>query len=189
MKRFITLVALVVLAACSPAAKVTKMPVNAVQAKLVDMESPPFVFGNGPPGMEDMGGPKFALEEQKPNALVWVVSQEGTAFLKFQADLTAVDPQSTSIAVKVSGATPEIQANIDKQPQIANLYLLAVTERIEATLEDRAFEMSRLNPAIAAATAANMGKINANFDEAAKNFKDRDRENMLKAYEKAGFSR
>jgi hypothetical protein len=160
---FMAIAAAAVMTACTQQAG-TVYPVNIDEARriLTGVCLPPLVFGSQPPDCE--------ARAIGASEIAWVARQRGVEIFRYVATLKDEGNGSTRVAVALNGAESGPAGNVAQRLKdnrtIRNLYLVAMEERISSALERRQFEMARIYPAMAAATAANMSSINASVDEA-----------------------
>jgi len=174
----IAVLAIALLTACSQQSGfVAKVPIAKARQILLATGLPPQVFGTEPPDWEVRDG---------ESDVTWVIKRNDTELFHYTAHLTEADQDATRVDVELVGAESSDGANAAKglaeHPEIRNMYLVAINERIASALEQRPFEIARVYPALAAATAANMSSIQASADQAAAASQKMDRENMEKAY-------
>src|SRR5215510_12480931 len=125
-------------------ATVYKMPVGRVHELLKSSGLPDYVFGLGEPK-------KFDVNARDPRKIVWIVKDGGQEAMRFAALLSPVDAGSTEVRVEISGPA-DVQRRLSENRTIRHLYVLAIKERISATLEGRDFSMLGLIPATVVAT-------------------------------------
>jgi hypothetical protein len=148
---------------------------------------PPLVFGSNEP--------EVAVRAEGPSRIVWILHKDGAEMMRYVALLSPEGETSTRISLDLIGATQgPFRHTGDRLAQnvtIRNLYLVAMEERIASALERRPFDQTKILPAMAAATAANIGRISEDVDRIAEADRRRQRENIERAYrdEAAGISR
>ena len=166
MRRTILLVLLpaILLAACSQE-KGTVYSVAPDKARqiLSKTDLPP-VFGSNAPSVQ--------VQANKPSEVIWIVSNNGSEIMRYTARLSAVGEGKTHIGLELRGSQGTSIGDVEKRftenPSVRNLYLVAMQEKIASSVEGRALDMSKIYPALGAATVANMGNIRKSADEAAK---------------------
>lgn len=178
---------IIYLLATSPnsAGAVYRVPIAQARQDLAKTELPP-VFGSA------------ALDVQvRPNGdsqVVWIVRRAGEELFRYTAELKAEGDGATRVKLKLEGAqgrTENFAKNLAEKPQIRDMYIVAMEERVAATLERRPFDMARIYPALSAAMVSNMGNIQASVDEVHAAEQKRNRNAIEKAYrdEAAGLRR
>jgi hypothetical protein len=128
-----------------------------------------------------LGGPKqFEVDARDPRKIVWIVKDGGHEAMRFAALLSPVDAGSTKVRIEVNGPTSgpyvEVERRLSKYRAIRHLYLLAMKERVAATLEGREFSIVTLIPAatiavlsyVVAMATANVQKTPETQDAASK---------------------
>src|SRR5262245_58031322 len=158
----------------------TVYPVKIDEARrvLTSVCLPPLVFGSQPPDCEarNVGASEIA----------WVARQKGVEIFRYVATLKDEGNGSTRVALALQGAESGPAGNVAQKLKdnrtIRNLYVVAMEERISSALQRRQFDMSRIYPAMAAASAANMSSIKASVDEAHAASQKLEREAIRKAY-------
>jgi len=162
--------------------------VSIAQARqaLTRAELPPLVFGSEPPDVQ--------VRDTGNSQIVWIARREGEELFRYTAQLKAEGDGATRVKVKLEGAqgrTVNFAQKLAEHPEIRNMYLIAMEEQVAATLERRPFEITRVYPAMTAATVANMGALRSSLDQAAAASEQAARKNIEKAYrdEAAGLRR
>lgn len=161
-----------------------RVPIAQARQSLAKAELPP-VFGSQ------------ELDTQVRNGdsqVVWIVSTKGEELFRYTAELKAEGDGATRVKVKLDGAqgrTVNYAKNLAEKPEIRDVYIVAMEERVASTLERRAFDMARVYPALSAAVVSNMGNIQASLDEVHAAEQKRNRNAIEKAYrdEAAGMRR
>jgi hypothetical protein len=99
---------------------------------------------------------QFDMDSRDPRKLVWIVKDGGKEAMRFAALLSPVDAGSTEVRVEVSGPTSgpfgDVQRRLSEYRTIRHLYVIAMKERVAATLEGRKFSFVPLIPATTLAT-------------------------------------
>jgi len=135
-----------------------RVPIAQARQDLAKAELPP-VFGSA------------ALDAQvrkEDSQVVWIVRRAGEEIFRYTAELKAEGDGATRVKLKLEGAqgrTENFAKNLAEKPQIRDMYIVAMEERIASTLERRPFDMARIYPALSAAMVSNMGNIQASVDE------------------------
>jgi hypothetical protein len=158
------------LAACSQdRSAVVPMPLDRARKILSKTDLPP-VFGSNAPGVEMLN---------RPTEITWIVRNDGSEFMRYIATLSDAGEGRTRIVLELKGAKAGRAGNVEQRfaenPSIKNLYLVAMEERIASTMQGRPLDMTKIYPALATATVANLGNIRKSLDEAAKASEDLDR--------------
>lgn len=124
----------------------------------------PPVFGSNPVIAQ--------TQSNKPSEVVWIVSSNGIELMRYTATLAEAGQDKTRVAVELKGSKGGSIGDVEKRfaenPAIKNLYLVAMKEKIAASIEKRDMDMSRINAAMGAAVMGNIGNIRRSVDEAAK---------------------
>lgn len=130
-------------------AAVYKVPVAQAHQLLESAGLPDYVLGLGEQK-------KFDVDSRDPRKIVWIVKDGGQEAMRFAALLSPVDAGSTEVRVEVSGPTSgpfgDVQRRLSEYRTIRHLYVLAMKERVAATLEGREFSFVTLIPATTIAT-------------------------------------
>ena len=156
-----------------------KQPITAVRAKLAMAEAPPLVLGSE-------SGKRFKLGQSDSQSVVWIVEEYGKEALRFIAHLTPVGADATEVRVDVSGPTSgtfgDVQRRLSEYRSIRHMYIIAMKERVAATLGDRMYNWAVVAPTVAFATIANLTALSSQMDSAGEAFRQKDREAIRKAY-------
>jgi hypothetical protein len=187
-RTFIAVAAAAFMTACTQQAG-TVYPVKIDEARRVLTSTcfPSVVFGSQAPDCE--------ARAVGASEIAWIARQRGGEIFRYVAKLSDEGNGSTRVAVTLKGAESGPAGNVaqklSENRAIRNLYVVAMQEQIASALERRQFDMSRIYPAMAAATAANMSSIRASVDEAHAASQKLAREAIQKAYrdEAAGVRR
>jgi hypothetical protein len=173
--------------ACMQAGTVYPVKIDEARRILTSTCFPPLVFGSQTPDCE--------VRAVGASEIAWVALREGGEIFRYVATLSDEGNGRTRVAVALKGADSGPAGNVAQKLSdnrtIHNLYLVAMEERISSALERRPFEISRIYPALAAASAANMGSLRASVDAAHAASQQAAREAIEKAYrdEAAGVRR
>jgi hypothetical protein len=165
-----------------------KQPISAVRAKLETVEAPPLVFGSE-------HNKRFKLVQGDSQRVVWIVEDGGKEALRFTARLTPVRADATEVRIDVSGPTSgafgDVQRRLSEYRSVRHMYVIAMKERVAATLGDRPYNWAVVAPTVAFATMANLTGLSAQMDSAGQAFRQQDREAIRKAsaHEAAGQGR
>ena len=129
-------------------AEVFDLPVAQAHDLLKSAALPDYVLGDEPK--------TFDVDSSDPGKIVWIVKERGKEAMRFAALLSPVGADSTRVSVEVSGPTSgpfgDVQSRLSEYPTIHHLYVMAMKERVAATLEGRDFSMIGLIPAATVAT-------------------------------------
>jgi hypothetical protein len=124
------------------------MPVAKARELLKSAELPDYVLGSEPK--------TFDVDTRDPGKIVWIVKDGGREAMRFTALLSPVDAASTKVRVEVTGPTSgpfgDVQRRLRDYRTIRHLCVMAMKERVAATLERRDFNFSAVMPATALAT-------------------------------------
>jgi hypothetical protein len=146
------------------------VPIDRARQILSKTDLPP-VFGSNPVSVQ--------IQANKPSEVIWIVSNNGSELMRYTATLGAAGEGKTRIGLELKGSkngpTGDVEKRFAENPSVKNLYLVAMKEKIASSIEGRALDMSRIYPALGAATVANIGNIRKSVDEAAKASEELDR--------------
>src|SRR5215467_11245769 len=117
----------------------------------------------------------FDVDPHDPRKIVWIVKEGGQEAMRFAALLSPVDAGSTEVRVEIGGPA-DVQRRLSENRTIRHLYVLAIKERIAATLEGRDFSMLGLIPATVVATVTTVVKMALSHDPKAAAMEDAERE-------------
>jgi len=127
---------------------VYNMSVAQAHELLKSASLPDYVLGSEPK--------TFDVDSRDPRKIVWIVKDSGNEAMRFAALLSPVDAGSTEVRVEVSGPTSgafgDMQRRLSEYRTIRHLYVIAMKERVAATLERRKFSFVTLIPAATLAT-------------------------------------
>jgi hypothetical protein len=141
-------------------ADVYKLPLAEVHQLLESAPLPDHVLGSEPKTL--------VMETRDPRKIVWVVKQGGQEAMRFTALLSPVDAGSTKVRVEVSGPTSgpfgDVQRRLSQYSAIRHLYVMAMKERVAATLEGREFSIVTLIPAATVAVVSYVVALAASND-------------------------
>jgi hypothetical protein len=176
---FIAVAAAVFMTACTQqAGTVYRVKIDDARRTLTSVCLPPLVFGSQPPDCE--------ARAVGASEIAWVARQRGVEIFRYVATLSDAGDGKTRVAVTLKGAESGPAGNVARKLKdnrtIRHLYVVAMEERISSALEERQFDMSRIYPAMAAASAANMSSIRASVDEAHAASQQLEREAIRRAY-------
>ena len=129
-------------------AEVFNVPVTQAHDLLKSAALPDYVLGDEPK--------TFDVDSRDPRKIVWIVKDGGEEAMRFAALLSPVNADSTQVSVEVSGPTSgafgDVLRRLSEYPTIRHLYVMAMRERVAATLEGREFSVVTLIPAATIAT-------------------------------------
>ena len=166
-------------------ADVYKVSVAQAHELLKSAPLPDYVLGSEPK--------TFDVDSRDRRKIVWIVKDGGNEAMRFAALLSPVGTGSTEVRVEVSGPTSgpfgDVQRRLSEYRTIRHLYVIAMKERVAATLEGREFRFVTLMPATTLATlsalvglAASNDPKTAAMQDAAR--LDRERQNIERAYKR-----
>lgn len=151
-----------------------------LRATLLDTDAPLQVLGSQ--------AVDWKTASQGDDTVVWKVLGAGDdELIRFAAKLVPVDG-GTRVDVEVLAPETKNKEQVTKRlaenDSVRALYHVAMTEEIDAKLENRGFDFTRISGALARATAANMGTIRKSLDEVGEADRKRSRENVDRAYKR-----
>ena len=164
-------------------AEVYNMPVAQAHNLLRSADLPDYVLGSEPK--------KFDVDSRDPRKIVWIVKDDGREAMRFAALLSPVDAGSTEVRVEISGPTSgpfgDVQRRLSEYRTIRHLYVMAMKERVAATLEGREFSFVPWIPAATIATLSAVFRLAASNDQKTAAMQDaarleRERQNLERAY-------
>jgi hypothetical protein len=172
----LAVISLALLGGCA-SGKVYDLPIDEARAILESTPLPPMVFGSETP--------QFSMKAS-PTQVIWIIERDGAEVMHYTATLSSEGAKSTRVSIELKGATEGRFGDVDKglagNGTIKGLYMVAIDEEISSALQHRAFDMTKLYPALTAATVANMSKLSASADAAAAASEAEARANIEKAY-------
>jgi hypothetical protein len=166
-------------------ADVYKVPVARAHELLKSAPLPDYVLGSEPK--------EFDVDARDRRKIVWIVKDGGNEAMRFAALLSPVDAGSTEVRVDVSGPTSgpfgDVQRRLSEYRTIRHLYVMAMKERVAATLEGREFSFVTLMPATTVATLSAVVRLAASNDPKTAAMQDaarleRERQNIERAYKR-----
>jgi hypothetical protein len=168
------------LAACGDG-KSYPISANDVTNKLLASKPPMFVFGSS--------GANVMVTQGAGGAVRWTVLQSGKQVMRLVATITPDGDNASSVAVSVeppdNDAKTAIGKNLAENPAIVNLYRSAMVEQIDARLNNREFDMSKIRGQMAAAAIATMPKIQQSAMQAAQDSSEMERDMRQRAADEA----
>ena len=133
-------------------ADVFHLPVDRAHDLLKSAGLPDYFLGDEPK--------EFDVDSSDPSKIVWIVKDGGKEAMRFAALLSPVNADSTQVSVEVSGPTSgpfgDVQRRLSEYPTIHHLYVMAMKERVAATLQGREFSIVGLIPAATIATLSSV---------------------------------
>ena len=164
-------------------ADIYKVPVAQAHKLLETAGLPDRVLGSEPK--------TFDVDASDPRKIVWIVKDGGQEAMRFAALLSPVDAGSTEVRIEVSGPTSgpfgNMQRRLSEYRTIRHLYVMAMKERVAATLQGREFSFVTLIPAATAATLSAVVGLAASDDQKTAAVRDaarldHERQNLERAY-------
>src|SRR5882724_12722187 len=164
-------------------AEVFSLPMGQAHDLLKSAALPDYVLGDEPK--------TFDVDSGDPGKIVWIVKDGGKEAMRFAALLSPVDAGSTKVRIEVSGPTSgpfgDVQRRLSEYRTIRHLYVMAMKERVAATLEGREFSFVTLIPAATVATLSAVVRLAASNDQKTAAMQDaarsdRERQNIERAY-------
>jgi hypothetical protein len=164
-------------------AAVYKVPVAQAHELLKSAGLPDHVLGSEPK--------TFDVDSRDPRKIVWIVKDGGKEAMRFAALLSPVNAGSTEVRVEVSGPTSgpfgDVQRRLAEYPTIRHLYVMAIKERVAATLEGREFSVITVIPATTIATLSRVVGLAVSKDQKTAAMQEdarleRERQNIERAY-------
>ena len=125
------------------------------------------------------------VRDNGKSQIVWIAHRDNEELFRYIAELTVEGDSATRVKLKLEGAqgrTVNFAKRLAAKPEIRDMYIVAMEERVAATLERRPFDMARIYPAMSAAAVSNMGNLQASVDQAAEASNREARQNIEKAY-------
>ena len=152
---------------------VAERPMSEVHSLLAAADELPPVFGTDEPDLR--------MDKADPNAVAWILSVKNQEIMRFVATLAPEGERRTSIDLKVQ-ASPKFEKRLDDNAAVRDFYLAAMREQVASTLEGRPFDLTHTYPQMQKAIAANIGNFAASAEAAAEASRNRERENIERAY-------
>lgn len=143
---------------------------------LLRTDLPP-VFGSASPSVRSWAS--------KPTEVTWVVSRNGDDLMRYVATLSEDGKEKTRVKLELKGSK-DVEKRFADNSSIKNLYLVAMREKIASSLEGRALDMTKIYPALAVASIANMSNMQKSLDEAVKASEELDRNHSRSVARKPG---
>lgn len=164
-------------------AAVYKVPVAQAHELLKSAGLPDRVFGSEPKGLD--------VDSRDARKIVWIVKDGGREAMRFAALLSPINAGSTEVRLEVSGPTSgpfgDMQRRLTEYRSIRHLYIMAMKERVAATLEGREFRFVTVIPATTIATLSAVFRMAWSNDRKTVAMQDaarldRERQNIERAY-------
>lgn len=150
-----------------------------VTSKLLATKPPMFVFASS--------GANVMVTQGDGGAVRWTVLQGGKQVMRLVATVTPDGDSASNVAVSLeppmNDANAAIGKNLADNPAIGKLYTSAMVEQIDARLNNREFDMSKIQPEMVA--VATMPKIQRSAMQAAQNSANMDRDARQRAADEA----
>jgi hypothetical protein len=116
--------------------------------------------------------PRVQAQSNKPTEVILVVNNNGSEMMRYTATLTEAGQGKTRIALELKGSKGGPAGDVEKRflahPNVRNLYLVAMKEKISSQIEGRPLDMAKINAALGGGLIGHMGDIHRSADEAAK---------------------
>ena len=117
----------------------------------------------------------------------WLILDErGTELIRFWAKSTDEGPASTRVEVGLDPPQGKhhdrVVKGMESHAAIVGFYETAMTEQIDAALENRPFEFTRIAGSLGGAMVSSMSEMSSGLDEAVAESNRRDKDNMDRAY-------
>lgn len=173
--------AMLLTACSSKPGEVYPLAANEVRTRLQSVQVPMFMFGTAATMDES---PSAVLES--PDKVSWRIASKGEELMRYVAAIEPVDAGQTRVTVTLLPGNPRVEQGIKDNPDIAKLYVVAMTEAVDAGIEQREFQMSAIGPATLQAAKSRMGEINAQFDREIEENRKKSQDNLERAYKQQG---
>lgn len=139
------------LAGCDEPDDVYPRPQAEVHALLRTVEVPLYMFGNS-------ADTDVVVDGSDPAKIVWKVTADDYHLMKFTASLATDGEGKTRVLVDVEGSRDgkwgDVEARLRKVTEIRQFYLVSMTEAVDSTLEERAYDLFATYPQMMRATAS-----------------------------------
>lgn len=103
---------------------------------------------------------RLALRSRGPSLLRWDLMMDGKRAGEVRANLAAAD-SGTRVNVSFKFAEGDGMLGLEDDPLVNDIARIAMEEKVDSTLEGRAFDKRRMQAKMAAMIAANPGKLAA----------------------------
>lgn len=150
-------------------------------ARLQAVQVPMFMFGTGG-AMADSP----AASVDGPNQVSWPIRQGSDELFRYVATIEPAGENQSSVRVSILPGNARVAQGLKDNPDIGELYEVAMIEAIDSTLEGREFSMAAIGPATMAAAQKRMGEINAKFDREIEQHRKKTQDNLERAYREQG---
>ncbi|WP_155799974.1 hypothetical protein [Porphyrobacter sp. AAP82] len=124
-----------------------------VEARLADMN-----FGAEVNGEGSDEAIRLALRSRGPSLLRWDVMVDGKRAGEVRANLAPADT-GTRVSVTFQFAEGDNMMGLEEDPLVNDIARIAMEEKVDSTLDGRAFDKRRMQARMAAMIAANPGKV------------------------------
>lgn len=170
------------LAACGGnSAEVYPIAAQDMAGRLQAVQVPMFMFGT-----EGAMADSPAASVDGPNQVSWPIRQGSEELFRYVATIEPAGENQSSVRVSILPGNARVAQGLKDNPDIGELYEIAMVEAIDSTLEGRAFSMAAIGPATVAAARNRMGEINARFDREIEQHRKQTQDNLERAYEQQG---
>ena len=163
LKVLFALLPAMLVAACTDSGTVYPVAMDRARTVLSRTDLPP-VFGSA--------APRAQTQSPKPTEVVWIVSTQDSEMMRYTATLSEAGQGKTRIALELKGSKGGPAGDVEKRflafPNVKNLYLVAMKEKIASQIEGRPMDMSKINASAGTGLIGHMGDIHRSADEAAK---------------------
>ena len=148
--------AAIAVAACKQQGEVYDRPPAEIRDLLRTVEVPLYMFGNST-------DTQVAVDSSDPAKVVWKISADDSPLMAFTATLVPNGETKTWVVVGIKGAETGkykgMRAQLSKEKEVRNLYLVSMTEAVDSTLDGRAYDITATYSALMTATAATAGRL------------------------------
>lgn len=172
MRKFIVAAVMAGLLAACGGGTSYPIPAKDVTSKLLSTKPPMMVFGGT--------ATDLMVTQGEGGAVRWTVLKNGTQVMRLVATVTPEGENASRVAVSMEPPNNDVTSSAAKRmaenPAIVKLYTAAMTEQIDAKLNNRAFDMGAIQGQMMAAAMASMPKIADQMDEAAAMSRDMERD-------------
>lgn len=181
MRRAALLLATVLLSGCGMFGKGEVYPLagREVRDTLASTEPPMGVLGSQ--------AVNWRVRRKGDGTVSWLILDErGIELVRFWAKSTDEGPASTRVEVGLDPPQGKhhdrVAKGMESHAAIVGFYESAMTEQIDAALEKRPFEFTRIAGAMGGAMVSSMAEVSNGLDEAVAESNRRDKDNMDRAY-------
>jgi hypothetical protein len=128
----------------------------------------------------------FDRESNDPSKVTWIIKKNGMKIFRYDADLTPVSDKKTRVIVTMKSASEEIANDSAKKllesPNLVSLYTVAMEEKIASTIEQRPFDMRKINAHAQRVGVSSHDNMATQLDVAAEASGQNGQDNIKKAY-------